>query len=61
MGRPGQRAGTHVHATGTPVADAEFLHRTLPHAQLLALEAAHISNVEQADAFTDALRVFFGS
>lgn len=50
-----------LHDTATPFADAEFLHRTLPHAQLQALQAAHISNVEQADAFTEGLRVFFAA
>jgi 3-oxoadipate enol-lactonase len=47
-----------VHDAGTPFAEAEYLFRTVPSAQLVALEAAHISNVEQAAAFTQALRTF---
>lgn len=42
--------GTHDSATST--ADAETLRARIPGAQLLSLEAAHLSNVEQPDLFT---------
>ncbi|WP_407555835.1 alpha/beta hydrolase [Streptomyces sp. Pv4-95] len=45
--------------TYTPVADAEFLHRTLPDATLAVIEdAAHLPNLEQSARFDDALRAF---
>lgn len=50
-----------VHDMGTPFAEAEFLQRNIPGAQLVALDAAHISNVEQAAAFTQALRTFLAA
>jgi 3-oxoadipate enol-lactonase len=42
----------------TPPATGEALAAAIPGAQLLALEAAHLSNVEQAPAFTAAVLAF---
>jgi 3-oxoadipate enol-lactonase len=50
-------AGTHDVAT--PVVDAEFIRDQIPGAKLTVLDAAHISNVEQADKFTTAVLGFF--
>lgn len=47
-----------LHDTATPHADAEFLQQRIPDAKLVSLDAAHISNVEQAVAFNAALRAF---
>jgi 3-oxoadipate enol-lactonase len=47
-----------VHDVATPFADAEFLHQRIAGSRLVALEAAHLSNIEQADAFNEALRGF---
>ena len=46
------------HDPATPFAAAEFIAGRIPGAKLVALEAAHISNVEQPDAFTKALDGF---
>jgi 3-oxoadipate enol-lactonase len=45
---------------GTTVEAAEFLRDRIPGSKLVVLEAAHISNVEQAQAYTEALLGFFG-
>jgi 3-oxoadipate enol-lactonase len=45
---------------GTTVEAAEFMHERIPGSKLVVLEAAHISNVEQAQAYTDALLGFLG-
>jgi 3-oxoadipate enol-lactonase len=42
----------------TPAADAQFLAERIPGAAKVELNAAHLSNVEQADAFTEAVRHF---
>lgn len=42
----------------TPIAGAEQIRDRVPGAQMVALEAAHLSNVEQAVAFTDAVLDF---
>jgi 3-oxoadipate enol-lactonase len=47
-----------VYDSATPFDDAQFLRERIDGAQLVALDAAHISNVEQAEAFTSALRTF---
>lgn len=44
----------------TPPAEAERLRDGIPNAALRMLEAAHISNVEQAEAFTSAVMAFVG-
>ena len=41
-----------------PIADMEFIRDRVSGAKLVALDAAHLSNVEQADAFTDAVLDF---
>ena len=42
-----------------PVADAEFMHRGIRHSQLEIIEdAAHMTNLEQPEAFNDALLSF---
>src|SRR5881394_2612017 len=43
------------HDTATPVAAGEFIRSQIPSASLTILDAAHISNVEQPHAFTDAV------
>jgi len=44
---------------GTPVAMAEEIHRALPGSKLVVIpEAAHLSNLEQPDAFNQALDSF---
>jgi len=45
----------------TPPAAGEALAATIPGARLLALEAAHLANVEQAPAFTAAVLAFLES
>jgi 3-oxoadipate enol-lactonase len=39
----------------TPIAAGEFIRSRIPGAALTIVDAAHISNVEQPDAFTDAV------
>ncbi len=46
------------HDPATPFAAAEFIASRIPGARLAGLDAAHISNVEQPDAFTKALDGF---
>ena len=43
------------HDMSTPVAAGEFIRSQIPGAALTILDAAHISNVEQPHAFTDAV------
>ena len=43
------------HDMGTPVSAAEFIRSRIPGASMTILDAAHISNVEQPHAFTDAV------
>jgi 3-oxoadipate enol-lactonase len=44
--------------TATPIALSEFICDRITGARLVALDSAHLSNVEQADAFTDAVLEF---
>lgn len=44
--------------TSTPVSDAVVLRDRIPGSTLVVLDAAHLSNVEQADAFTGHLEAF---
>ena len=46
------------HDTATPIAAGEYLRSRIPGASLTILDAAHISNVEQPHAFTDAVTGF---
>ncbi len=41
-----------------PASEAHFLKHQIPGAAEIELDAAHLSNVEQADAFTEAVRKF---
>ena len=43
------------HDMATPIAAGEFIRSKIPGASLTILDAAHISNVEQSHAFTDAV------
>jgi 3-oxoadipate enol-lactonase len=43
------------HDMATPIAAGELIRSKIPGASLTILDAAHISNVEQPDAFTDAV------
>ena len=43
------------HDMATPVAAGEFIRSRIPGASMTILDAAHISNVEQPHAFTDAV------
>jgi 3-oxoadipate enol-lactonase len=43
------------HDMATPVAAGEYIRSQIPGASLTILDAAHISNVEQPHAFTDAV------
>jgi len=43
------------HDMATPVAAGELIRSKIPGASLTLLDAAHISNVEQPHAFTDAV------
>ena len=43
------------HDMATPVAAGEFIRSQIPGAALTILDAAHISNVEQPHAFTEAV------
>jgi len=44
----------------TPLKDAEFIASQIPSAKLAVLDAAHISNVEQSTAFSQAVLKFLG-
>ncbi|HET9109947.1 MAG TPA: 3-oxoadipate enol-lactonase [Ktedonobacterales bacterium] len=46
---------TGAHDVATPPADGRFLANSIPGAQYLELEAAHLSNIEAASAFNDAI------
>ena len=43
------------HDSSTPVSAAEFIRSRMPGASMTLLDAAHISNIEQPHAFTDAV------
>lgn len=43
------------HDMSTPISAAEFIRSSIPGASMTILDAAHVSNVEQAHAFTDAV------
>jgi len=46
------------HDPATPVEANEYIKRHVPGAQMLVLDAAHIANVEQPDAYSDAVLRF---
>ena len=43
------------HDMSTTIADGEFMRSRIPGASMTILDAAHISNVEQSHAFTEAV------
>jgi 3-oxoadipate enol-lactonase len=43
------------HDTSTPISAGELIRSQIPGASMTILDAAHISNVEQPHAFTEAL------
>ncbi len=43
------------HDMATPLAAGELIRSQIPRASLTILDAAHISNIEQSHAFTDAV------
>jgi 3-oxoadipate enol-lactonase len=47
-----------THDPATPPEDGRFLAAAIPRASLVELDAAHLSNVERAAAFTDAVARF---
>jgi 3-oxoadipate enol-lactonase len=49
------------HDMATTVENAEFIRDRVPGAKLIVLDAAHISNVEQADKYTAAALEFFNT
>ena len=50
-----------THDPATPPADGAWLSETIPGATLLELDAAHLSNIERASEFTDAVIAFLSS
>ena len=46
------------HDKATPIEAGEMIRDGIPGAQMIVLDAAHISNVEQATAFTEAVLGF---
>ena len=46
---------------GTPAADMRLMHERIGGSAYLELDAAHLSNIEQAPAFTAALKDFFAA
>ena len=44
----------------TPIEAHEFIRSRISGARLAILEAAHLSNIEQSDAYTDTVYNFFG-
>jgi 3-oxoadipate enol-lactonase len=47
-----------THDPGTTVADGRFLAQHIPGARFVELDAAHLSNIEQAEKFTAELSNF---
>jgi 3-oxoadipate enol-lactonase len=45
----------------TPPEGLRFIHESIPGSKMLTLDAAHLSNVEQSEAFTSAVMGFLGS
>src|SRR5260370_20058088 len=49
-----------AHDPATPPADGRFLAQNIPAARFVELNAAHLSNIEDRDRFTNELAAFFG-
>ncbi|EPF73929.1 3-oxoadipate enol-lactonase [Acinetobacter rudis] len=45
----------------TTIADAQLMQQKIPLSELVVLDASHLSNIEQADKFTQALSQFIAS
>ena len=52
---------TGTHDVATPAADGTWLQQQIPGAELAGFDAAHLSNVEQAIAFTGRVLRFLGA
>ena len=52
---------TGVHDVSTPQAAGTWLAETIPAAELLMLDAAHLSNIERAAEFTAAVVQFLSA
>jgi 3-oxoadipate enol-lactonase len=52
---------TGAHDPATPPADGAWLAAAIPGAELLELDAAHLSNIERAEAFTDGMVKFLAA
>lgn len=52
---------TGTHDPATPPADGAWLAGTIAGAELVDLDAAHLSNLERAEAFTDAVLTFLAA
>jgi len=52
---------TGKHDPATPPAEGAWLAATISGAEIVELDAAHISNIERADAFTDAMLRFLSA
>lgn len=50
-----------AHDAGTPPSGMRLMHERIQGSEYVELDAAHISNIEKADAFTAAAREFLGS
>lgn len=50
-----------AHDRSTPPIDGQFLAKQISGAKYIELDAAHISNIEAANEFTDAILTFFTS
>jgi 3-oxoadipate enol-lactonase len=49
------------HDVATPVSENEYIRDHIPGAKMVVLDAAHLSNVEQADRFTAEVLGFFNT
>jgi 3-oxoadipate enol-lactonase len=49
------------HDPATPLAANEYIASHIPGAKLIVLDAAHLSNIEQPDAYADAVLNFLGA
>jgi 3-oxoadipate enol-lactonase len=50
-----------AHDPATPPADGRFLSQQIPGARYVELNAAHLSNIEDQDRFTNELAAFLNS
>jgi 3-oxoadipate enol-lactonase len=50
-----------AHDPATPPADGRFLSQQIPGARYVELNAAHLSNIEDQERFTNELAAFLNS